>query len=76
MNPTTTRRGRPPIGRLSIWVICRESQWVYAPGQSGQLGSPHYDDLIDAWRTGQTIPMLWTREQVEGAAEGRLVLKS
>lgn len=53
-----------------------KSQWVYAPGQSGQLGSPHYDDLIDAWRTGQTIPMLWTREQVEGAAEGRLVLKS
>jgi acyl-homoserine lactone acylase PvdQ len=47
-------------------------QWVYAPGQSGQLGSPHYDDLIDAWRTGQTIPMLWTRAQVEG----RLVLKS
>jgi penicillin G amidase len=52
-----------------------KSQWVYAPGQSGQLGSPHYDDLIDAWRTGQTIPMLWTRAQVEGAVEGKLVLK-
>jgi len=51
-----------------------KSQWVYAPGQSGQLGSPHYDDLIEAWRTGQTIPMLWTRAQVEGAAEGKLVL--
>jgi penicillin G amidase len=50
------------------------SQWVYAPGQSGQVGHKHYDDLIGPWRSGETIPMLWTREQVEGAAEGRLVL--
>jgi penicillin amidase len=50
------------------------SQWIYAPGQSGQLGHPHYDDLIDLWRKGETIPMLWTREQVEEAAEGKLVL--
>ena len=52
------------------------SQWIYAPGQSGQLGSKHYDDLIDAWRKGETIPMLWTREQIENAAEGKLVLRS
>ncbi len=50
------------------------SQWIYAPGQAGQLGHKHYDDLIDLWRKGETIPMLWTREQVEGAAEGKLVL--
>jgi penicillin amidase len=52
------------------------SQWIYAPGQSGQVGHRHYDDLIDPWRKGETIPMLWTREQVDDAAEGRLVLKS
>jgi len=52
------------------------SHWMYAPGQSGQVGSAHYDDLIEPWRKGETIPMLWTREQVDGAAEGRLVLKS
>jgi uncharacterized membrane protein len=52
------------------------SQWIYAPGQSGQLGNKHYDDLIDPWRKGETIPMLWTREQIESAAEGKLVLKS
>ena len=51
------------------------SQWIYAPGQSGQVGHRHYDDLIDPWRKGETIPMLWTREQVEGAAEGTLTLK-
>ncbi|CAG0930326.1 penicillin amidase [Thermoflexales bacterium] len=50
------------------------SEWIYAPGQSGQLGHPHYDDLIEPWRKGETIPMLWTREQVEAAAEGKLVL--
>jgi penicillin amidase len=52
------------------------SQWMYAPGQSGQLGSKHYDDLIEPWLKGETIPMLWTREQVDAAAEGKLVLKS
>ncbi|HTP07241.1 MAG TPA: penicillin acylase family protein, partial [Anaerolineae bacterium] len=52
------------------------SHWIYAPGQSGQVGSPHYDDLIDPWRNGETIPMLWSREQIENAAEGKLVLKS
>jgi penicillin G amidase len=52
------------------------SQWMYAPGQSGQVGHRHYDDLIEPWRNSETIPMLWTREQVENAAEGKLVLKS
>jgi penicillin amidase len=32
---------------------------VYPPGQSGQLGSPHYDDLIEPWRSGEYHPMLW-----------------
>jgi penicillin amidase len=34
-------------------------------GQSGHLGSPHYDDLIPLWRAGTFIPMLWSREAVE-----------
>jgi penicillin amidase len=50
------------------------SLWITAPGQSGQLGSKHYDDLIDSWRAGQLAPMLWTREQVEAEAESCLVL--
>jgi penicillin amidase len=47
---------------------------IHPPGQSGQLGSPHYDDLAGLWIRGEYHPMLWTREQVEQAAEGRLVL--
>ena len=47
---------------------------IHAPGQSGQLGSPHYGDLIGPWTRGEYLPMLWTRQQVEAAAEGRLAL--
>ena len=45
---------------------------ICPPGQSGQVGSPHYDDLIDPWLKGEYTPLLWTREQVEQNAEGRL----
>jgi penicillin amidase len=48
---------------------------VYPTGQSGQLGSPHYDDLIEPWRNGDYHPMLWRREQVEEGAEDRLFLE-
>jgi penicillin amidase len=56
------------MGDLSRSVV------IHPPGQSGQLGSPHYDDLAIGWVKGEYIPMLWTREQIKGAAEGRLVL--
>ena len=56
------------MGDLSRSVV------IHPPGQSGQLGSPHYDDLAVPWVRGEYLPMLWTREQVESAAEGRLVL--
>ena len=46
----------------------------FPAGQSGQLSSPHYADLAEPWVRGKYIPMLWTREQIEAAAEGRLVL--
>jgi len=56
------------LGDLSRSLI------VHPPGQSGQLGSPHYDDLADLWIKGEYHPMLWTREQVEREAEGKLKL--
>jgi penicillin amidase len=48
---------------------------MHAPGQSGHVGSGHYDDFIDPWLNGGYHPMLWKREQVEAEAEGRLTLK-
>jgi penicillin amidase len=50
------------------------SRGVHAPGQSGHLASPHYDDQIAAWLAGETHPMLWSRARVEAHAEARLVL--
>ncbi len=51
-------------------------QLVLPIGQSGQLGSPHYDDMLPRWLGGQYVPMLWTRSQVEDELEGRLILRS
>ena len=50
------------------------AQAVFPIGQSGQLGSPHYDDLAGMWSRGEYYPMLWTRDQVEAHAEARLTL--
>ena len=48
---------------------------VIPPGQSGHLGSPHYDDLTELWLAGEYQPMLWTREQVERETENKMILK-
>jgi penicillin amidase len=48
---------------------------VFSPGQSGQIGSLHYDDLIDHWLEGKYYPILWTRDQIEKAAKARLILE-
>ncbi|MBN1217312.1 MAG: penicillin acylase family protein [Anaerolineae bacterium] len=35
---------------------------IFPPGQSGQLGSPHYDDLIEPWLKGATTTPCSGRE--------------
>jgi len=50
------------------------SRMIHTPGQSGQLGSPHYDDMLEPWSRGESNPMLWDRSEVEAYAEGTLVL--
>ena len=45
------------------------------PGQSGQPGSPHYDDLLPLWAEGEYFPLLFSRAKVEQATQHRLVLK-
>jgi penicillin amidase len=44
-------------------------------GQSGQPGHRHYDDLLDEFRAGGSVPLLFTREAVEQGAASRLVLE-
>ncbi len=53
-----------------------KSLTIIPPGQSGQLASPTYDNLVEPWLTGEYIPMLWTREQVEREAQTKLILNS
>ncbi|MFN8447261.1 MAG: penicillin acylase family protein [Anaerolineae bacterium] len=40
---------------------------MHTTGQSGHPASPHYDDMIEPYRTFQYHPMLWSRASVEDA---------
>ncbi|HYO84571.1 MAG TPA: penicillin acylase family protein [Bryobacteraceae bacterium] len=50
------------------------SRWIAAPGQSGVLGSPHYDDLIDEWLQVGYHPMRYSTKAVNAGVVGRLEL--
>lgn len=41
------------------------SVFTSTPGQSGQPGSPHYDDLLPLWASHEYAPLVFTREAVE-----------
>jgi penicillin amidase len=45
-----------------------------APGQSGQPGSPHYDDLLPLWQKGEYFPLAFSRAKVEKVTLHRLKL--
>ncbi len=51
------------------------SVFTSAPGQSGQPGSLHYDDLLPMWADGEYAPLLFSREAIEKNATNRLVLE-
>jgi penicillin G amidase len=50
------------------------SEAMLAPGQSGQLGSPHYGDLIEPWLAGKPFPLLWDKTAINGATRHELRL--
>jgi penicillin amidase len=65
----------PPFRFIADLGNLRNSLGLLAPGQSGQPGSKHYDDQVEAWFTGEYHPMLYAREDVEREAEARLRLE-
>jgi penicillin amidase len=36
---------------------------MYAPGQSGHPGSPHYGNFIERWVKGEYFKMVWMDEE-------------
>jgi penicillin amidase len=51
------------------------SMMTNVPGESGDPGSKHYDDLIDDWNWGVYHAMPYSRKAVEAVTEERLVMK-
>ena len=45
-----------------------------APGQSGQPGSPHFDDLAQLWAKQEYLPLSFSDAAVEASAENTLTL--
>ena len=52
-----------------------DSTWINLTGASGHAFSSHYTDQTDLWAEGKTLPWHHTRETVEEAAEGTLILR-
>jgi penicillin amidase len=48
---------------------------VNVPGQSGQPGSAHYDDLLPLWTSGQYFPLRFSKKAVDGITTDVLELK-
>jgi penicillin amidase len=48
---------------------------INVPGQSGQPGSPFYDNLLKMWAGNQYFPLAFTPRAIEVAAKHRLTLK-
>jgi len=65
----------PPFRFIADLGDLRNSLGLLAPGQSGQPGSKHYDDQVEAWFTGDYHLILYAREDVEREAEARLRLE-
>jgi penicillin amidase len=59
------------VVHLGAWD---ESVCINAPGQSGDPRSLHYADLAPLWARGDYVPMLYSRDAVDAAAERTIVL--
>jgi penicillin amidase len=74
-DPYDNRAWSPSFRQIVDMGDLSRSLIVVPPGQSGQLASSHYDDLIEPWLEGEYYPMLWTRAQVEAQSVEKLRLE-
>jgi penicillin amidase len=81
--PTLERSGgtgTPFAGGASYREIMDTADWdrsvvTNVPGQSGQPGSPYYDNLLPLWDRGEYFPMVYSRPRVDQAAAHTLLLQ-
>jgi penicillin amidase len=52
-----------------------QSVAINVPGQSGQPGSKHFDDLLALWRSGQYFPLRYSRDAVDAVTTDLLILQ-
>jgi penicillin amidase len=57
---------------LADW---RASRFMHTVGQSGQVLSPDYSNLLDGWQRVEYLPMRYDKEAINAAAGARLVLE-
>jgi penicillin amidase len=67
------------IAGASVRIVMDVGDWdrsvcINAPGQSGDPRSPHYRDLAPLWAAGDYVPMLYSTQAIEAAAEYRIQL--
>ena len=63
----------------SFRMIVEAGDWdgalgTNAPGQSGNVSSPHYRDLFELWKDDRYFPVKFSRTAVERVSESRTVL--
>lgn len=51
------------------------STTLNSPGESGDPNNPHYRDLFPLWAEGTFVPLLYSRDEVEKAAETIFLLR-
>jgi penicillin amidase len=64
----------PPFRFIADMDDLRNSWGLLAPGQSGQPGSKHYGDQVQAWFNAGYHPLLFARQDVERETKARLRL--
>ncbi len=47
------------------------SRWQLSTGQSGQPGSPHFDDMLEGWLAGRTNPVYLDEHELRAAGHAK-----
>ncbi|MCC7244515.1 MAG: penicillin acylase family protein [Saprospiraceae bacterium] len=70
--PNAQNRAFGPSWRMIVELGDQvTAQGVYPGGQSGNPGSKYYDDMLDAWATGQYFPLYFWKSPEEAADQAK-----